>query len=645
MKRFVTIAAFVLSVSFTCADGHITKIPLEQVRQVLDKPVASHPRLFISDQELSGVMRQIQASDELKTLHREILRRADGLTKKKPLERIQTGKRLLSVSREALKRLLTLGWAYRTTCDERYLKRAEQEMLVIADFSDWNPSHFLDVAEMTTALAVGYDWLYNDLSIRSRDKIRRAIVQNGIRPSLYENQRPGWWISTHNNWNQVCHGGMACGVLAIMEDEPTLAETIIHRSVNKVQIAMNEYEPHGVYPEGPGYWVYGTTYNVLLIEALDSVLGTDFGLSEKSGFVKSAEYYLHAAGPTGLYFNYADCGSKSGLVPVVSWFAKKYDNPSLLWNQKKIWDSVTKRKPSDLTRSRTSVMTMLWGMPETAQPRRLSWMGQGVNPVAMFRSSWEDDAMYLAIKGGTPGSNHAHMDIGSFVIDADGLRWAIDLGAESYNKIESLGMNLWDRTQASDRWRIFRYNNFSHNTLTVNDQFQKVGGYASIIQYSPDKEFPHAVVDMTEVYEGQLKKAVRGASLLPSGRILIQDELQATDQSATVRWAMATPAKVNIKSDTRATLSQKQKTMQFHVITKADVKLATYSTEPRSRFDAKNGDTRMIGFDVELAANEKITIKVVMTPGSKEIPIDLDIKNVENWSQPLTVREQLTNIN
>ena len=31
-------------------------------------------------------------------------------------------------------------------------------MLTAARFEDWNPSHFLDVAEMTFALAIGYDW-------------------------------------------------------------------------------------------------------------------------------------------------------------------------------------------------------------------------------------------------------------------------------------------------------------------------------------------------------------------------------------------------------------------------------------------------------------------------------------------------------
>lgn len=48
----------------------------------------------------------------------------------------------------------------------------------------WNPSHFLDVAEMTGGLAIGYDWLYDDLSPESREKIRQAIVAKGLGPAL-----------------------------------------------------------------------------------------------------------------------------------------------------------------------------------------------------------------------------------------------------------------------------------------------------------------------------------------------------------------------------------------------------------------------------------------------------------------------------
>ena len=70
------------------------------------------------------------------------------------------GPRLLDQSRAALRRISTLAGLYRLDGDHRKADRARLEMLAAAAFPDWNPSHFLDVAEMTNALAIGYDWLY-----------------------------------------------------------------------------------------------------------------------------------------------------------------------------------------------------------------------------------------------------------------------------------------------------------------------------------------------------------------------------------------------------------------------------------------------------------------------------------------------------
>jgi hypothetical protein len=49
-----------------------------------------------------------------------------------------------------------LAMAYHLSGDVEHVRRCEKEMLAAARFSDWNPSHFLDVAEMTFALAIGF---------------------------------------------------------------------------------------------------------------------------------------------------------------------------------------------------------------------------------------------------------------------------------------------------------------------------------------------------------------------------------------------------------------------------------------------------------------------------------------------------------
>jgi len=257
----------------------------------------------------------------------------------------------------------------------------------------------------------------------------------------------------------------------------------------------------------------------------------------------------------------------------------------------------------------------------------------------MFRTSWTDpDATYLAIKGGSPGVSHGHMDVGSFVIDATGLRWAVDLGAESYHKIESRGMNLWGRSQDAQRWTIFRYNNLAHNTLVVDGKHQRVAGHAPIVRYSDRQAFPHVVFDMTSVYQGQLAKALRGASLLPSGQILIQDEMEATNRSTQVRWAMVTPAEVVLESDTQALLKQKGKTMRLTVLGDARAKLKTYSTAPKADYDAPNPGTRLIGFEVTLSANQSQRTAVLLTPPGASAKPPADLTSLLDWSAPATGR-------
>jgi len=590
----------------------------EQARQAM-KTISPHPRLLW----LAGAEKEMKARVEsdpiVKALYDDIRSQADLMLTAEPIEHVKIGKRLLDKSRLCLKRVAYLSFMYRMTGQKQYLDRAEKEMLTAAGFSDWNPSHYLDTAEMTAALAIGYDWLYADLSQETRAKIRKAIVEKGIHLSLNSKESSTtWWINATMNWNQVCNGGLTLGALAIAEDEPALAETIIHRSVNGVQKVMDVYLPNGVYPEGPSYWGYGTVYNVLMMAALDTALKTDFGLSDNPGFSKSGVFYLQMTGPTGNFFNYADCGRRDDLNETIFWFAARYNQPEVIWNQ----IPSLERYKSQTSKTRSEIggaflpMLLIWGksFDKPQAPKTLCWSGQGEKPVAVLRSGWEADATYLAMKGGTPGFSHGHMDVGSFVLDAAGVRWAMDLGMQDYNRLEQMGVKLFDKKQDSDRWKIFRYTNFWHNTLTVNEALQQVNGVAPMIRYSDSKPNPEAVFDLSDVYQGQLRKAIRSVSL--DGRnVTVRDDCKAGDKEAVVRWSMVTPAEVDIQSATKAILKKDGKTLAFEVMCPKETKIATWSTEPRSDWDEPNPGTRIIGFEVKLAANEETDVTVIMSPG------------------------------
>jgi hypothetical protein len=597
------------------------------------KEIPAHPRILL----LEGEERQIKdnvASDPVwAKVHQAIMDECDKMVALPELERIQTGRRLLSVSREAIRRIFYLSYAFRMSGQDKYLKKAEKEMLAISAFSDWNPSHFLDVAEMTMALSIGYDWLYPSLAAPSRDRIKNAILKKGIDPSL--NSKQAWYLTATHNWNQVCNAGITYGALAVYEEMPELAKALIDKAVETIQLPMNDYAPDGAYPEGYGYWEYGTSFNVLFLSAIEKVFQTDFGLNAWPGFLKTAAYQEQATGPSNVCYNYADCGLGGGLSPAMFWFAAKRNDPSLLWNEK------TYLAKDIRTGDRILPAIMIWGrgmkMSDVQPPRELLWTGQGITPVAFMRTSWTDPgAIYVGFKGGTASSNHAHMDAGSFIMEADGVRWASDFGMQDYNSLETKGVDLWNRAQDSQRWQVFRYNNYAHNTLTVDNQLHRVEGYADIRSSSSSPSFMSVTSDLSGIFKGQLSECVRGVAIVDRQYVAVRDEVKTGDKETTLRWTMLTTAGVKITGGNSIELRKDGKKLKLEVAEPAKVTMKTWTTVSANDFDAPNPGTTLVGFEVKIPANTAAALSVKLIPQSAKTTSTAPA--LDQWTESALVR-------
>lgn len=636
MKTASLLASFSLLSTIAAAPlrgaqtGYPPKVELAEVQAVVDAAPETHPRLFAAADELRALRTPFPTGSLKRELADHMVDNARKLLGAQPITRTLEGRRLLGQSRRCVERVIVLATAFHLTGDDRFAKRAEQEMLAAAGFADWNPSHFLDVGEMTLALGIGYDWLFDELSPESRATIREAIVEKGVKLP-FETRHKGW-VRARNNWGQVCHGGLTVGALAVMEDEPELAARTVHNALMNVTVSMAAFAPKGSYPEGPGYWSYGTTYNVILIDALESVLGSDFGLAQAPGFDLTGQYPAMVTGPSGYTFNYADGGSGRGPEPALFWFARKYDRPDWIHEE---FDLLRRRMASG---GRFLPLTLFW-MDEDAQPEKLDmplhWYSDGHVPVSVHRSSWADpDRVFLGFKGGSPSANHGQMDTGSFVLDADGVRWALDLGAEGYHGIESRGMNLWSSAQNSDRWTIFRQMNLGHNTLVIDGQLQKATGSGKFIAFSDNPVFPHSVIDLSDVYEGQAKSVQRGVALLPSRCVLIQDELTGLRPGVKVRWGMITPGKPVETGRRDIRMEQSGKTLNLSILSPADAAWETYdSATPRNEWDSPNRGTVMMQFEAVAPADGSLKLTVLAVPGSAVTPRadEVPLKTLDLW--------------
>ena len=139
-----------------------------------------HPRLFADAAGFESLKERIGKEELLKAGAEHVRAVADMMVPLPLSERIKQGKRLLTVSRTVLYRVATLAMAYRLYGDKAHLDRAVAELRAVCAFEDWNPSHFLDVGEMSLAVAVGYDWLYADLDEATRKEIAAGLRRCGL---------------------------------------------------------------------------------------------------------------------------------------------------------------------------------------------------------------------------------------------------------------------------------------------------------------------------------------------------------------------------------------------------------------------------------------------------------------------------------
>lgn len=589
-------------------------------KEYVSEPVRlpDHPRILLQKGEEKMLKKNIMKDAIWRDIHQSLLEEAGEIVKLPLNERIKIGRRLLSVSRDNLRRIFILSYAYRMSGNKDFAKRAEDEMLKAASFTDWNPSHFLDVGEMTMALAIGYDWLFPQLSAQSKDIIEKAIIEKGLKPSFDEQYN--WFVNVVHNWNQVCHAGVTYGALAIWEKEPELSRTVVNRAIEKIAIPMGHYAPDGAYPEGVGYWDYGTSFNAMFLSAIEKIFGTDYGLASLPGFLKTGEYISQMVTPGLKNFSYSDNGINASLMPTLFWFYDKTKDASILYNQSRLYQGNGRQR---IKRDRLAPAMLIWGasasLAKPQKPDALFWIAQGDNPVCAMRSSWDDPlAIYTGVKLGSPSVNHGHMDIGSFIFESDGILWGMDMGGEDYNRLEIKGVELWGHDQNAQRWDVYRYNNFAHNTLAFNNKKQLVDARAQIDGFSDKEDNMYVVSDLTAVYKNQVKKVKRAVSLVNREYVVIEDLIESGKRFTMLTWTMVTPASAEIVSEKVMKLEKDGKKLFLRVEGPENIRWHIAPAQSDYTYDSPNPGITIIGFDTDLKLSEKQSIKVYLLPNENK---------------------------
>jgi len=522
----------------------------------------AHPRLMATADDFAELAARIETDPRAAEWYGNIRADAERIVGEPASQYgFPDGRTLLNVSRQVLSRSYALAMAYRVEGDVRYAERLWTELETAAAFPNWNPESFLSTAEMTHAFAIGYDWAHDYWSPARRAAIRDAIVELGLTPGLNAYRSGAWWVTTTNNWNLVCNSGLAIGALAIGDEKPELAEAILQAGLSSIPRALAEYAPDGAYPEGVTYWEYANRYFVPYLASLQTAVGDTFGLTETPGLSETGSFPIYMTGPMGQTFNYYDASAGAKRPAEMFWFAETYGRPEYAW-----WGAGSASAwPTQL----------LWYDPgAVAGPREaglpLDKMFRRSETVS-FRSAWDDsDALYVGWKAGDNAFNHGDLDLGTFVLDASGVRWASELGTEDYGS-----PGYWSAGPNGQRWTYYRKRAEGQNTLVVNpgagdDQDPLATG--EIVRFESGPTEALAVAELSEAYAHRSATSwQRGVSLFDHRRqALIQDELQA-DGPADVWWFMHTQANVEVAADGKsAILTNAGERMLARILSPAD---------------------------------------------------------------------------
>lgn len=589
----------------TSASGPV-EVRVPPAAEILSRLRAGHPRLLVTSNDWVALRGRVESDPLLAGWQRALRAEAEKLLGEAPVTyEIPDGLRLLSVSRRVVRRAQLLGLQHALDGDVRWRDRLWRELEAAAAFPDWNPRHFLDTAEMTHAFAIAYDWLHAAWTPAQRAALRDAMVTKGLRPALELHRRKTGWTRARHNWNQVCNGGVAVGALALADEEPALAGELLQAALESIRLPMAEFAPDGAWAEGPGYWNYATTYNMLLLAALESALGTDFGLGAMPGVAEAGSFPLHLSGPLDRTFNYADGGEGTIRAPHLFWMARRYGMPAYAASQARL--------------AAPDPLDVIWGdgrlVRSAPEPLPLDRHFRGADIVTL-RSAWNDrGALFAGFKAGDNKANHSHLDLGTFVFDALGRRWAMDLGAENYNLPGYFG---------KARWTYYRLRAEGQNVLVLNpgvggpDQNPKAAG--RMVAFVSGEERSHAIADLSEAYARDARRVRRGLAMLERRRLLVQDEVELAQGSPPLDawWFMHTAAEIEVGADGRtAILRQGDARVRAELLSPAGAVFTVRPASPLPGSPAPEGQNANQGvrkLTVHLVGARDLRLAVLLTP-------------------------------
>lgn len=591
----------------------------------------AHPRLIASDADFATTFGLINSDNTARAWSAAVIKEADGYLSTSPVTYNLSDGTLLETSRTVMKRAYALGFAFRKTGKSIYSNRLRAELEATAAFPDWNPDNFLDTAEMAHGVAVGYDWIYTTLSATQRQNIRTALVDKALKPAVSVYSSPAVkyaWTKQASNWNLVSGSGIGMAALVVADTDPAPAQAALDAVDQSLGFGLASYGADGGFAEGLTYWAYSTSYLTSYIASLRVSVGDDRGLLATPGLQASAQWANALTGPSGRQFNFGDAWTNESLsVPLLG---LEYLYKDFGFRAR----SVVGREGQDA--DVVSARPLLWYRPAPAVAPAPPL--DSVHPsagVTTLRSGWNQrDALWAGLRATTgPITGHSDLDNGTFVLDAQGVNWFGELGADSY------ALPGYFTVAGDERWTYYRKRAEGSNTVVFPrgsgpDATTNPSASQSLVSSTADRAA--TVADLSSASDG-VSSWNRGVSLVDGrSRALVQDEI--TGATGDGWWFAHTRADIDIADDGRsAILSLEGEQLLARIVSSEPATFSYMAGAPLPSSPSPAGQTvnsGMAKLAVKLSGSDSYTLAVEFTPlRQSSSPAPLAVSPLASWNE------------
>ena len=499
MKKLLALCIFASFIIFTTTVAHAVEY---------DR-LAPHPRLMLHAGDITAmrVMRTTSAAG--RAAHEKILSAAERTMEQTVVTNLSDIQ-----PEQMFERIFFLSYSYLASEDMRYARRAEQEMLSISAMPEWG-ANTKDVAMLTMALSIGYDWLYRALPVHSRSIIGTAIYEKALLPM------EGVTMS-----DAMSNVGMLFGAVATADRAPEFCKTMINKYIAACEQILSSRDSNIACIDE---WGRDVALQAMLYETLSVALQGNAPAPKMEVLQREASKLNYLIAPSRLYYNYGGMQAEAKCIPAKYWVAERCGEASLVATDEML--AADGRLVEDYTLPLYMIFAAGNDYSHAKLPNAKNWHD---DEVVIYRGGWDVASTYLAVKGGDASS------AGTFVFENAGVRWTTLTGGVD-------------------------------GRLVIDGVCSDGNGTAPVREVYNASRHHGAQVDLSALYSAQAKSVVRSVELGKGDKLIVTDQVSCGSQPTTIEWSITTAAEAELQAANTICLKQNGQTIYIRVRSRGQI--------------------------------------------------------------------------